>query len=74
MIKTVLICLLVLQVFSDNDGNDFYEMSDDRRGGLRLDFNNDVLLPSFLSTSTAGNIVVKLEEKISSVPITVQLR
>lgn len=65
MIKAVLLIILVLQAFADQGAED---------KKVRLNVNNELVLPAFTSTDTPGNIIVQLSSLPGNdaiIPITV---
>jgi hypothetical protein len=65
MIKAVLLIILVLQAFADQGAED---------KKVRLNVNNELVLPAFTSTDTPGNIIVQLSSlpgNDATIPITV---
>jgi hypothetical protein len=65
MIKAVLLIILVLQAFADQGAED---------KKIRLNVNNELVLPAFTSTDTPGNIIVQLSSLPGNdaiIPITV---
>lgn len=51
MIKSIILATLILAIFADSGVED---------KKIRLNFNNELLLPSFLPTDLTGDLLVKI--------------